>query len=49
MVLSVWGKTMVPMYRYDYMAYMDYMDPDLLWPRKASKLNRSLTYAVTIA
>ena len=29
---------------YDYMAYMDYMDPDVLCLKKADKLNHSLTH-----
>ena len=32
----MWGKIIIPMYTigYDYMAYMDYMDPDVLCPQK---------------
>ena len=30
----MWGKIIIPMYGYDYMAYMDYMDPNALCPQK---------------
>ena len=33
-VLSMWGKIMIPMYRFDYTASMDYMDPDVHCPQK---------------
>ena len=29
---------------YDYMAYMDYMDPDVLCPKKADRLYQSFTH-----
>ena len=32
----MWGKMIIPMYKcigYDYTAYMDYMDPDVLCPQ----------------
>ena len=35
------------MYSYDYVAYMDYMDLDVRCPRKAIKLNHSLTHMET--
>ena len=31
---------------YDYMAYMDYMDPNICCPKKAVKLNHSLTHCI---
>ena len=30
----MWGKIIIPCIGYDYMAYMDYMDPDVLYPQK---------------
>ena len=30
----MWGNIIIPMYSYDYMAYMDYNDPDVLCPTK---------------
>ena len=34
---------MIPMYSFDYMACMDYMDPNVHCPKKAVKFNHSLT------
>ena len=39
---------MIPMYRYDNMACMDYMDPDVRCPKKAVKLNNSLTHSLIL-
>ena len=32
--LSMWGKIIFQCVGYDYTAYMDYMDPDILCPQK---------------
>ena len=47
-VSSVWGKIMIPMYSFDYMACMDYMDPNVHCPKKAVKFNHSLTHLADI-
>ena len=41
-VLSLWGKIIIPLVVY--MAYMDYMDRDVICSRKAVKLNHTLSW-----
>ena len=39
----MWEKIIIPMYSYDYMACMDYMDLSVRCSRKTFKLNHRLT------
>ena len=39
---------MIPMYRYDYKAYMDYKNHAVRCPRKAIKFNHSFTHCEKI-